>query len=92
MPDLRQGCATGKSTEETMPADALVLFGTMGDLAHNKKIFPTLCHMVQRLPSVFESSCVLSCQPHHPREPHLREGCGCTGGSTGFIVRRRRDG
>jgi len=46
MPDLRQGCATGKSTEETMPADALVLFGAMGDLAH-KKIFPALYHMVR---------------------------------------------
>ena len=29
-----------------MPADALVLFGAMGDLAH-KKIFPALYHMVQ---------------------------------------------
>jgi len=46
MPDLRQRCATGKNTEETMPADALVLFGAMGDLAH-KKIFPALYHMVQ---------------------------------------------
>jgi glucose-6-phosphate 1-dehydrogenase len=46
MPDLRQGCAPGKSTEETMPADALVLFGAMGDLAH-KKIFPALYHMVR---------------------------------------------
>jgi len=46
MPDLRQGCATGKNTEETMPADALVLFGAMGDLAH-KKIFPALYHMVR---------------------------------------------
>ena len=46
MPDLRQGCATGTSTEETMPADALVLFGAMGDLAH-KKIFPALYHMVR---------------------------------------------
>ncbi|HEX9110198.1 MAG TPA: hypothetical protein VF845_01875, partial [Terriglobales bacterium] len=46
MPDLRQGCATGKSTEETTPADALVLFGAMGDLAH-KKIFPALYHMVR---------------------------------------------
>jgi len=46
MPDLRQGCATGKSTEETIPADALVLFGAMGDLAH-KKIFPALYHMVR---------------------------------------------
>jgi glucose-6-phosphate 1-dehydrogenase len=47
MPDLRQACATGKSTEETMPADALVLFGAMGDLAH-KKIFPSLYHLVRR--------------------------------------------
>ena len=46
MPDLRQGCATRKNKEETMPADALVLFGAMGDLAH-KKIFPALYHMVQ---------------------------------------------
>jgi glucose-6-phosphate 1-dehydrogenase len=46
MPDLRQGCATRKNTEETMPADALVLFGAMGDLAH-KKIFPALYHMVR---------------------------------------------
>jgi glucose-6-phosphate 1-dehydrogenase len=46
MPDLRQGCAAGKSTEETMPADALVLFGAMGGLAH-KKIFPALYHMVR---------------------------------------------
>src|ERR1700722_12677446 len=46
MPDLRQECATGKSAEETMPADALVLFGAMGDLAH-KKIFPALYHMVR---------------------------------------------
>ena len=46
MPDLRQACATGKSTEETIPADALVLFGAMGDLAH-KKIFPALYHMVR---------------------------------------------
>jgi len=38
MPDLRQGCAKGKSTEETMPADALVLFGAMGDLAHKKNL------------------------------------------------------
>ena len=44
MPDLRQGCATGKNKEETMPADALVLFGAMGDLAH-KKIFPALYHL-----------------------------------------------
>src|ERR1700675_3864711 len=47
MPDLRKGCSTGKNTEETMPADALVIFGAMGDLA-NKKIFPALYHMVQR--------------------------------------------
>src|ERR1700731_3526001 len=46
MPDLRQGCSTGKNTEETKPADALVLFGAMGDLAH-KKIFPALYHMVR---------------------------------------------
>ena len=46
MPDLRQGCATEKSSEDTAPADALVLFGAMGDLAH-KKIFPALYHMVQ---------------------------------------------
>src|SRR5579859_2615386 len=46
MPDLRQACATGKSTEEAMPADALVLFGAMGDLAH-KKIFPALYHMIR---------------------------------------------
>src|SRR5690348_11573195 len=46
MPDLREGCAIAKSTEETMPEDALVLFGAMGDLAH-KKIFPALYHMVQ---------------------------------------------
>jgi glucose-6-phosphate 1-dehydrogenase len=46
MPDLRQACATGRNTEETMPADALVLFGAMGDLAY-KKIFPALYHMVR---------------------------------------------
>jgi glucose-6-phosphate 1-dehydrogenase len=46
MPDLRKGCAKGKSVEDTAPADALVLFGEMGDLAH-KKIFPALYHMVQ---------------------------------------------
>jgi glucose-6-phosphate 1-dehydrogenase len=46
MPDLRQGCATGKSAGDTAPADTLVLFGAMGDLAH-KKIFPALYHMVQ---------------------------------------------
>jgi glucose-6-phosphate 1-dehydrogenase len=46
MPDLRQACATGRNTEETMPADALVLFGAMGDLAH-KKIFPALYYMVR---------------------------------------------
>src|SRR6202023_4107814 len=47
MPDLRQGGPTGKTTVEAMPADALVLFGAMGDLAH-KKIFPALYHMVRR--------------------------------------------
>jgi glucose-6-phosphate 1-dehydrogenase len=46
MPDLRQACATGKSTEETTPADVLVLFGAMGDLAH-QKIFPALYNMVR---------------------------------------------
>ena len=46
MADLRQGCATGNSAEDTAPADALVLFGAMGDLAH-KKIFPALYHMVR---------------------------------------------
>ena len=46
MPDLRQGCTTGKPGEDTAPADALVLFGAMGDLAH-KKIFPALYHMVR---------------------------------------------
>jgi hypothetical protein len=41
MPDLRlrQGCTSGKPSENTAQADALVLFGAMGDLAH-KKIFP----------------------------------------------------
>ena len=34
MLDLRQGCMTGKPSENTAPADALVLFGAMGDLAH----------------------------------------------------------
>src|SRR5437660_2173059 len=47
MPDLREGCMTGKPLEATTPADALVLFGAMGDLAH-KKIFPALYHMVRR--------------------------------------------
>src|ERR1700694_2058602 len=46
MPDLREGCGTGKRAEDPAPADALVLFGAMGDLAH-KKIFPALYHMVQ---------------------------------------------
>jgi hypothetical protein len=46
MPDLRHG-TTRESSEDTRPADALVLFGAMGDLAH-KKIFPALYHMVQR--------------------------------------------
>src|SRR5439155_2052966 len=47
MPDLRHGCMTREPSEDTSPADALVLFGAMGDLAH-KKIFPALYHMVQR--------------------------------------------
>ena len=47
MPDLREGCATGRHGEKTAPADALVLFGAMGDLAH-KKIFPALYHMVRQ--------------------------------------------
>ena len=47
MPDLRHGCITREPSEDTSPADALVLFGAMGDLAH-KKIFPALYHMVQR--------------------------------------------
>src|SRR6267143_1207120 len=47
MPDLREGCMTGEPSEDTAPADALVLFGAMGDLAH-KKIFPALYHMVRR--------------------------------------------
>src|SRR5512140_2647797 len=47
MPDLRQRCASGRSAEDTAAADALVLFGAMGDLAH-KKIFPALYRMVQR--------------------------------------------
>jgi hypothetical protein len=41
MPDLRQQSAAGKRDANTAPADALVLFGAMGDLAH-KKIFPAL--------------------------------------------------
>jgi glucose-6-phosphate dehydrogenase-like protein len=45
MPDLGPGCTTGKPTDQTMPADALVLFGAMGDLAH-KKIFPALYSVV----------------------------------------------
>jgi len=48
MPDLRQGCTTGKPSEDTAPADALVLFGAMGDLAH-KKIFPALYNMVRHV-------------------------------------------
>src|ERR1700731_1688589 len=47
MPDLRQAYTPGKRSEDSAPADALVLFGAMGDLAH-KKIFPALYHMVQR--------------------------------------------
>src|ERR1700681_325392 len=46
IPDLRQECTTGKPSEDTAPADALVLFGAMGDLAH-KKIFPALYQMVR---------------------------------------------
>src|SRR6202451_440547 len=46
MPDLRQGCTSGKPSEDTAPADALILFGAMGDLAH-KKIFPALYNMVR---------------------------------------------
>jgi glucose-6-phosphate 1-dehydrogenase len=46
MPDLRQGCTTGPR-EDTTTADALVLFGAMGDLAH-KKVFPALYQMVRR--------------------------------------------
>jgi hypothetical protein len=37
MPDLREGCATGRHGEKTGPADALVLFGAMGDLAHKSR-------------------------------------------------------
>ena len=47
MPDLRHGCSPPGASEDTRPADVLVLFGAMGDLAH-KKIFPALYHMVQR--------------------------------------------
>src|SRR5205814_10367509 len=47
MPDLRHGCSPRGVSEDTRPADVLVLFGAMGDLAH-KKIFPALYHMVQR--------------------------------------------
>src|SRR6266571_4548015 len=47
MSDVRPGCAPGKTAEDTTPADALVLFGAMGDLAH-KKIFPALYHMVRQ--------------------------------------------
>src|ERR1700724_1379841 len=46
MPDLREGCATAKSAEDTEPADALVLFGAMGDWGR-KKILHALYHMVQ---------------------------------------------
>ena len=45
MPDLRQARTTGTPGDDRTPADALVLFGAMGDLAH-KKIFPALYHMV----------------------------------------------
>ena len=47
MPDLRQAYTPGKRSEDTTPADALVLFGAMGDLTH-KKIFPALYNMVRR--------------------------------------------
>ena len=47
MPDLRKSCATERSEPNEQPADALVLFGAMGDLAH-RKIFPALYHMVER--------------------------------------------
>jgi glucose-6-phosphate 1-dehydrogenase len=47
MPDLRQTCTTGKAAGNAASADALVLFGAMGDLAY-KKIFPALYHMVRR--------------------------------------------
>jgi glucose-6-phosphate 1-dehydrogenase len=47
MRDLRHGRTMRESSEDTRPADALVLFGAMGDLAH-KKIFPALYHMVER--------------------------------------------
>jgi hypothetical protein len=40
MPDLRQGCAVAKSTEEIMPADALVLFGAMGRRTRRKRDRP----------------------------------------------------
>lgn len=46
MTDLRQAHTTGKLGDDRTPADALVLFGAMGDLAH-KKIFPALYHMVR---------------------------------------------
>ena len=42
MPDLREVCAPNPSST----ADALVLFGAMGDLAH-KKTFPALYNMVR---------------------------------------------
>src|SRR2546429_10028634 len=47
MPDLRNACTGSEPPEEARPADVLVLFGAMGDLAH-KKILPALYHMVQR--------------------------------------------
>src|SRR6185437_9967949 len=46
MRDLRQGCASERQEENTARADALVLFGAMGDFAY-KKIFPALYHMVR---------------------------------------------
>jgi glucose-6-phosphate 1-dehydrogenase len=45
MPDLRQSCAAEGSVEGGKPADALVLFGAMGDLAH-RKILPALYRLV----------------------------------------------
>jgi hypothetical protein len=38
MPDLRQGCTTGKPAEDTAPADALIL--SHGRLKLTKKSFP----------------------------------------------------
>src|ERR1700722_1076066 len=46
LPDLKEARETRKQEKQTAPADALVLFGVMGDLAH-QKIFPALYHMVR---------------------------------------------